>query len=101
MPEAKSALDAAQAVTTPKPTRRRRSRPEQVIPLGSLTQQSRRDAPICVACGSNRVTSLALKLTDGTPVRFVSCHQCEHRRWDNDGTELSTEDVLAKTRSSS
>lgn len=95
-------LDTASAPAVPqqpvKKTRRRRNRPEPAIPLGSLTQVSRRNAPRCVACGTTRVTSLALKLTDGTPVQFVSCHKCEHRRWETADTELSTEDVLERTR---
>lgn len=101
MPEARNKVASNDEVAVSKPVRRRRNRPEPIIPLGSLTQQSRRDAPRCVACNSTRVTSLALKLTDGTPVRFISCHQCEHRRWDNEGMELSTQDVLEKTRRSS
>jgi len=50
-------------------------------PLGSLTQPTSRSARRCEVCGSDRVTELAMTLTDGTPVDFVSCRACEHRTW--------------------
>ena len=31
------------------------------------------------------MTRLSLKLTDGTPVQFTSCHQCDHRTWESEG----------------
>ena len=61
------------------------------VPLGSLTQRDNRHGVLCVECGSTRVTRLAMKLTDGTPVQFTSCHQCDHRTWEADGAELSRE----------
>ena len=39
-------------------------------------------------------------LGDGTPVVFVSCHQCEERTWfalDGTGDELTREDVLERS----
>ena len=71
--------------------RRRRGRNEPEIPLGSLTQREHRT-------GSNRITRLAMNLTDGTPVGFISCHRCEHRTWDHEGAPLSVETVLDRTR---
>lgn len=65
-------------------------------PLGSLISQ--REAPRCGACGSSRVTRLAMHLTDGTPVLFTSCHRCEVRRWEHDGSAMSVYDVLDHTR---
>jgi len=59
----------------------RSSAPASNIPLGSLTQHGARGEAVCVACGSERVTHLAMTLTDGTPVEFVSCHRCEHKTW--------------------
>ena len=61
----------------------------------SLTQAG---APTgsCPSCGSSRLTSLAMTLTDGTPVRFASCHECEHRTWTHDGGELQFADVLSR-----
>ncbi|MHB2023017.1 MAG: hypothetical protein ACYCO3_06790 [Mycobacteriales bacterium] len=52
----------------------------------------------CFACGTHRVTELAMTLTDGSPVRFVSCHACEHKTWWQDGAELGFDSVLAKAR---
>lgn len=45
------------------------------------------------------MTQLAMDLTDGTPVTFVSCQECEHRTWfDEQDATLSVEDVLARSR---
>jgi|tagenome__1003787_1003787.scaffolds.fasta_scaffold20638988_1 hypothetical protein len=72
------------------------------IPLGSLTQNGARSGATCHDCGSERVTHLAMTLTDGTPVEFVSCHRCEHKTWvDASGVhhhELPVNVVLDKTR---
>jgi hypothetical protein len=72
------------------------SRPQ--VSLGSLTQRGARGAARCVGCGSPRVTSIAMNLTDGTPVEFTSCHECEERSWAAAGGELSIDRVLDKTR---
>ncbi len=50
-------------------------------PLGSLTQPASRSDRRCEVCESDRVTELAMTLTDGTPVQFVSCRACEHGAW--------------------
>lgn len=76
---------------------RRGRRPAPVVPLGSLTQQGVAGST-CGSCASPRVTTLAMVLTDGTPVTFVSCHRCESRRWEHDGDELSVDSVLDRTR---
>ncbi len=68
------------------------------LPLGSLTQPGARQRATCRACGSDRVTEIAMQLTDGTPVDFVSCHHCESRSWTQQGHELAFDRVLAKTR---
>lgn len=40
-----------------------------------------------------------MDLTDGTPVTFVSCQECEHRTWiDGQGSTLSVEDVLSRSK---
>jgi formate dehydrogenase maturation protein FdhE len=62
----------------------------------SLTQAGARTPGNCPSCGSTRLTSLAMTLTDGTPVRFSSCHECEHRTWTHDGGELEFTDVIAR-----
>ena len=68
-------------------------------PLGSLTQRGARDGVHCRACGSERVTTISMNLTDGSPVSFTSCHRCEHRTWQEQaGAELPVELVLDKSR---
>jgi hypothetical protein len=71
------------------------------VPLGSLTQRGARTGAGCRACGSERVTRIAMSLTDGSPVQFTSCHRCEHRTWEEQGSEggvLPVDRVLDKTR---
>lgn len=84
----------------PRSTRSRSARSRAVVPvaLGSLTQPGARQGTVCQACSSPRVTSLALTLTDGTPVEFTSCHNCEHRTWFSPTGELDRATVLEKTR---
>lgn len=82
----------------PKQRQRRGRAAAAAAPLGSLTQVSQSPDEGCAACGSHRVTRLAMRLTDGTPVRFISCHRCEHRRWEHEGSHLSVESVLERTR---
>lgn len=67
-------------------------------PLGSLTQPGARTDARCAACGSERVTHLALTLTDGSAVQFVSCHHCEHKTWISADGALPVATVLDKTR---
>ena len=67
-------------------------------PLGSLTQPTSRSARRCAACASDRVTELAMTLTHGTRVMFVSCRACEHRTWDAGDCALPIEQVLDRTR---
>jgi hypothetical protein len=80
----------------------RTSSQPMAVPLGSLTQSGARSDVTCAECDSERVTHLAMTLTDGTPVEFVSCHRCEHKTWvDASGVqhrELPVASVLDKTR---
>jgi hypothetical protein len=62
----------------------------------SLTQAGTRPSGCCPECGSARMTALTMTLTDGTPVEFASCHDCEHRHWAHEGTTLAFEDVISK-----
>jgi DNA-directed RNA polymerase subunit M/transcription elongation factor TFIIS len=62
----------------------------------SLTQAGATPSGTCPSCGSNRLTALAMTLTDGTPVRFSSCHECEHRSWSHEGSQLEFADVIAR-----
>ena len=76
--------------------RRPRKKSPPAPPLGSLTQLQSR--AVCTACGSSRVTHVAMNLTDGTPVVFSSCHRCEVHIWEHDGQAISVTDVLERTR---
>ncbi len=81
-----------------RPTRQRRARAAAEVPLGSLTQSHHRSRETCRSCGSHRVTCLAMRLTDGTPVDFISCHRCESRFWEHEGEPLDVTTVLDRTR---
>jgi hypothetical protein len=78
--------------------RRSSSAAQVYVPLGSLTQPGSRTGASCTACGSERVTQIAMSLTDGSPVEFTSCHRCEHRTWEQQGRALSVARVLAKSK---
>jgi DNA-directed RNA polymerase subunit M/transcription elongation factor TFIIS len=93
MPRSSAALTAV-----PAPRTRRGRTAAVTAPLGSLTQAEHRSGATCAACGSTRVTQLGMQLTDGTPVLFTSCRRCEHRRWEHEGSALSMETVLERTR---
>lgn len=62
----------------------------------SLTQAGPRPSGTCRACGSTRVTALAMTLTDGTRASLASCHDCEHRSWTRDGVAVEFGDILAR-----
>ena len=87
------------------PGRRPRARKPDMAaePLGSLSQgddPARPGGPECRSCRGTRLTQLRMVLGDGTPVVFVSCHQCEERSWfalDGTGDELTREDVLERS----
>lgn len=67
VPGARSGTLPARAVPGPQPS--------------SLLQMPSACQPRCSRCRSSRVTRLAMTLTDGTPVAFTSCRDCEHRVW--------------------
>lgn len=48
----------------------------------------------CQTCGSRRVVCLDLRLTDGTPVVFLSCRGCERRAYFGPDGGLGVADVL-------
>lgn len=67
----------------------------------SLVNVEARSLAKCRICGSERITSIAMTLTDGSRVHFASCHHCENRWWLDGGaggTQLSFDHVIAKTR---
>jgi hypothetical protein len=93
------------AATSDGPGRKPRARKPAMAaePLGSLSQGDDLAGPggsECRSCRGTRLTQLRIVLGDGTPVVFVSCHQCEERSWfalDGTGDELTREDVLARS----
>jgi hypothetical protein len=68
------------------------------LPLTSLTQAGSRIDNACSTCGSERVTRIAMTLTDGSPVDFAHCLHCESRTWEQDGKALPLSRVLTKAR---
>ena len=71
--------------------------PDQRTPQpSSLTKPGARRGETCPSCGSERLTELVMTLTDGTPVTFSSCHNCEHRTWGHEGENLQLADVLTR-----
>jgi len=97
-----AAARAALRTTRAVPTQRARGRRAQAVaaPLGSITTASARTVlgtSACEVCASTALTHLQMTLTDGSPVVFVSCHDCEHKGWfalDGTGTTLSLDAVL-------
>ena len=81
------------------PNQRSRRRTAEVqVPLGSLVTApaAAPHAARCVECAGTFLTRLAMTLTDGSPVVFVSCHQCEAKAWfAADGTALPLDAVLS------
>ncbi|MGV8977976.1 MAG: hypothetical protein ACOH17_08020 [Cellulomonas sp.] len=93
------------AASSGEPGRRPRARKPAAAtePLGSVSQGDdlyRPGGSECRSCGGTLMTQLRMVLGDGTPVVFVSCHQCEERSWfalDGTGDELTREDVLQRS----
>lgn len=52
----------------------------------------------CPACGGDRLTEIAMTLTDGSPVRFRSCRKCETKSWEQGGSDLPLTAVMDKAR---
>lgn len=52
----------------------------------------------CSECGGDRLTEIAMTLTDGSPVRFRSCRKCEAKSWEQSGDPLPLEAVMDKAR---
>jgi DNA-directed RNA polymerase subunit M/transcription elongation factor TFIIS len=70
---------------------------QRAVAPSSLTRPGARTGATCPSCGSQRLTSLSMTLTDGTPVSFCSCHDCEHRTWSDAKGQLAFADVLVRT----
>jgi formate dehydrogenase maturation protein FdhE len=64
----------------------------------SLATTPTRRLTACGSCGSHRTTSIAMTLTDGSPVDFLSCHACEAKRWTQGGVDLDIASVLGKAQ---
>ena len=93
------------ATASDEPVRKPRARKSAISaePLGSLSQGDDLAGPgwsECRSCRGTLLTRLRIVLGDGTPIVFVSCHQCEERSWfalDGTGDELTREDVLERS----
>ncbi|HEY8718295.1 hypothetical protein [Pengzhenrongella sp.] len=106
-PTPDGAVEAARATngsTGTVPAQRTRARAHDVpAPLGSIALAPARTSPgttECGECGSTSLTHLQLTLADGSPVIFVSCHDCEHKAWvpvDGTGQTMSLEAVLGSS----
>ena len=64
----------------------------------SLVTTPTRQLASCPTCASTRVTKIAMTLTDGSPVDFLSCHACERKSWSQSGHELDIATVLTKAQ---
>ena len=64
----------------------------------SLVTNTTRTLVTCGTCAGNRVTSITMTLTDGSPVDFTSCHSCETKSWKQGGRELDISTVLGKAQ---
>lgn len=50
----------------------------------------------CPVCTTSDVIEIHHVLPDDTEVTFFSCHSCEERWWDANGTNLPLEEVLRR-----
>jgi hypothetical protein len=70
------------------------------MPVSTPLPPPSRPGPVrgetCPSCHSGRLTTLVMTLTDGTPVTFYSCRNCEHRVWSHEGSALELADVLSR-----
>ena len=85
-------------MSKPTPSRTPRQTATPLSGPASLVHADARSLLKCTQCGSEHVTSIAMTLTDGSRVHFASCHRCESRWWQQDGSQLSFDHVIAKTR---
>ncbi len=67
-------------------------------PMTSLVTTPAAELASCPYCGSKRVTTLSMTLTDGSPVDFTSCHRCEGKQWSHDDSPLPLAVVLDRAR---
>lgn len=104
MPADRMPADRMPAVRIPSPRRATTlsNVPEPAPGAGSLTQRNARSGRLCDACGDERLTEIAMTLTDGTVALFSSCHHCERKSWraSDTGTviDLSFDAVIDRTR---
>ena len=64
----------------------------------SLVTTPARSLATCPSCSGQRVTAITMTLTDGSPVDFASCHNCESRSWTQAGRHLDFATVLGKAQ---
>ena len=75
-----------------------RARTPRVVTPVEPREAEHPEAEVCAACDSPRVTRLTMTLTDGSPVDFTSCHDCEHKHWAGRDGALPLDGVLTRAR---
>ena len=66
--------------------------------LGPATTEPASDVPkSCPHCNGQKITRMAVQLTDGTPVTLMSCATCDRRTWWNGAERLDLQDVVDKS----
>jgi ribosomal protein L37E len=76
------------------------------VPASAVLTPTRRCAPMpgqraqpaCGSCGSDRLSSFALVLTDGTNVTFSSCRSCERRSYHSAEGPLDLDIVMHRSQ---
>jgi formate dehydrogenase maturation protein FdhE len=48
----------------------------------------------CPSCSSDDIVAIAMNV-EAEAVLFRACHHCEHRWWEQNGEQVSLDDVLA------
>lgn len=80
------------------PVRRPVTMPNPNATVGMRPDPTHLLGVVCSACRSGRITRISMTLTDGTPVDFTSCHDCEHKVWTGTNGDLALTGVLDRTR---
>jgi hypothetical protein len=80
------------------PVRRPAAMPDPDNAVGMRPDPKHTLGVTCSNCGSSRITRISMTLTDGTPVDFTSCHDCEHKVWTGTKGALALTGVLDRTR---
>lgn len=79
--------------------------PRVTEPVEKPVSSSRLPLPVsteggmdCPQCRAEDVIEIKHRLPDGTEVHFFSCHRCEEKWWDRDGTQIDLGQILEIVR---